>query len=197
MSEPAGELQEHLRAARGGAPEALGLALQSCRGYLLAIAGHELGGDLRVKVSPSDLVQQTFLEAVRDFDHFRGDDPDDFRAWLRQLLRNNAANLTRDFRATAKRCLEREVALDGGAGPTLASADPTPSAEVAAAETSAAVEAALARLPPEYRDVLTLRNKERHAFVEIGRRLGRTPNAARLLWLRAIERLREELGRAP
>src|SRR5262245_41535647 len=104
-----------------------------------------------------------------------GDDPDDFHAWLRQLLRNNAANVARDYRATAKRRLDREVALGAGAGLPLPAAGPTPSGEAAARETAAAVEAALARLPAESRDVLALRNKERLSWGDIGLRLGRTP----------------------
>ncbi len=197
MSELSHELSDQLQAARAGSTEALGQALQSNRGYLLAIAADELGDDLQVKVSPSDLVQQTFLEAVRDFDHFTGADADAFRAWLRQLLRNNARNVARDYRATDKRRLDREVTLDAGDLP-LRAFGPTPSAEAVARETNAALEAALARLPAEYREVLTLKNKERLPFDEIGRRLGgRTANAARLLWSRAVERLRDEMGITP
>jgi hypothetical protein len=40
--------------------------------YLGGIAARELGPDLRAKGGASDLVQQTFLEAQRDFAAFRG-----------------------------------------------------------------------------------------------------------------------------
>jgi RNA polymerase sigma-70 factor (ECF subfamily) len=53
---------------------------------------------------------------------------------------------------------------------------------------------ALEQLPDEYRRVITFRYVDQYAFEEIGRRMGRTANAARLLWLRAIERVRKELG---
>jgi RNA polymerase sigma-70 factor (ECF subfamily) len=56
---------------------------------------------------------------------------------------------------------------------------------------------ALARLRDEYRQVLTLRYQERLGYEEIGQRLGRTANAARLLFTRAVARLRQEMGEQP
>ena len=53
---------------------------------------------------------------------------------------------------------------------------------------------ALDRLPDDYRRVITLRYLEQCPFDEIGRQLRRTPNAARLLWLRAIEQVKHALG---
>jgi hypothetical protein len=35
------------------------------------------------------------------------------------------------------------------------------------------------------------------SFEAIGGQLGRTPNAARMLWLRAVERLKQEMGMTP
>ena len=52
-----------LAAARTGSSEALGQALQACRGYLLLLAERELDPDLRAKGGASDVVQETFLEA--------------------------------------------------------------------------------------------------------------------------------------
>jgi RNA polymerase sigma-70 factor, ECF subfamily len=48
----------------------------------------------------------------------------------------------------------------------------------------------LARLPPHYRDVIVLRNLEGLAFPEVARRMGRSPGAVRILWLRALDHLR-------
>ena len=49
----------------------------------------------------------------------------------------------------------------------------------------------LAGLPAHYRDVIVLRNLEGLSFDEVARRMGRTPGAVRLLWLRALDRLRQ------
>jgi RNA polymerase sigma-70 factor (ECF subfamily) len=64
-------------------------------------------------------------------------------------------------------------------------------------EQALALQKALERLPEDYRQVIALRHQEQLTFDEIGQRLQRTGNAARLLWLRAIERLQAELGEAP
>ena len=45
-----------------------------------------LGRRLRGKVEPSDLVQEAFLEAHRDFDAFRGTTSAQLLSWLRQVL---------------------------------------------------------------------------------------------------------------
>ena len=61
------------------------------------------------------MVQETFLEAQRDFGRFRGTTDGELRAWLRQLLLHNLANFARSYRGTEKRQVEREVHL-GPAG---------------------------------------------------------------------------------
>jgi RNA polymerase sigma factor (sigma-70 family) len=55
----------------------------------------------------------------------------------------------------------------------------------------------LARLPEEYRRVIVWRIWEEASFVEIGQRLDRTEDAARMLYNRALQRLRQELGWDP
>src|SRR5437016_2620511 len=91
--------------ARAGSPGALGAALEAYRDYLLGIADREIAPALKAKGGASDIVQETFLEAQRDFAGFRGDTDDDLRAWLRRLLLNNVANLARAYRRTDKRRL--------------------------------------------------------------------------------------------
>src|SRR5262249_59741442 len=103
MAEPLEDGAAWLPAARAGSRAALGQALESFRDYLLLIAERELAPDLRAKGGASDLVQETFLEAQRDFADFRGDTEAEFRAWLRRLLLHNVANFARHYRDTAKR----------------------------------------------------------------------------------------------
>src|SRR3954464_15639191 len=100
-----------LRQARAGSRGALGRALMDCRRCLLLGANQKMEADLQGKGSPSDVVQETFLEAQQDFGQFHGERKDELLAWLGRILVNNLANASRRFRATDMRDLRREVPL--------------------------------------------------------------------------------------
>ena len=198
MTEPPSGAARWLPAARAGSREALGKVLEAARQYLVSIARQELDPDLRAKNSPSDLVQETFVEAQRAFEQFQGDTEAELLAWLRQLLLHRVSKVRRSFRDTQKRRLAREVALGGdssseGPGGGLAANVLSPSGQAMEHEQDQALQAALGRLPDDYRRVITLRYQEELSFEEIGRLLDRSPDAARKLWARAVERLHEEL----
>ena len=184
-------------AARRGSNEALGQALEACRLYLLSIADRQLDEDLRAKGGASDLVQETFLEAQRDFKQFRGSSPDELRAWLRQVLLHNLGAFTRRFRTTSKRAVGLEVALQTAGssadlGGRLEGSNLSPSALAIEAEQVVALRRALERLPDECRRVVVLRFEEGRSFEEIGLLTDRSPAAARKVWSRAMEKLRQE-----
>jgi RNA polymerase sigma-70 factor (ECF subfamily) len=192
-----GDLADLIRSARNGSPEALGRLFEEYRPYLLLVANQELPCELRAKAGGSDLVQETFLQAQAHFDRFRDVGEAELLAWLRRILLNNAANLRRHCCATDKRQLARELALaDGWAGgvPNVAAPDPSPSSLVAAQEQDGVLRQALERLPEEYHRVVMWRNYDRLPFDEIGRRLDRSAEAARKLWVRAVEQLQQGLS---
>jgi RNA polymerase sigma-70 factor (ECF subfamily) len=192
------ESAERLAAARAGSAEALGEALEACRAYLLVVAGRELDGGLRAKGGASDVVQQTFLEAQRDFDGFRGTSEQELLHWLSRLLLNNVANFVRHYRATAKRKVGREVELKADTSSldwaaSLAADTPSPSGQAMAHEQTEALERALERLPEDYRRIIVLRNREDRSFEEIAQFMERSENAVRKLWFRAIQTLRQAM----
>jgi RNA polymerase sigma-70 factor (ECF subfamily) len=76
----------------------------------------------------------------------------------------------------------------------VAAPDPSPSSLVAAQEQDAVLRQALERLPEEYHRVVMWRNYDRLPFDEIGRRLDRSAEAARKLWVRAVEQLQQGLS---
>jgi RNA polymerase sigma-70 factor (ECF subfamily) len=172
--------------------------IAASRGFLWSLALREVPSDLRPKVSASDLVQDSLLEAHRDFSGFDGTHPQEFYAWLKRILLNNLANSQRRYRKL-KRELKREVPLvtftddDSGRMPDLPHPDPSPSKLVMSAEREKRVEEALAKLPSNYREVISLRHREHLSFGEIAAKLKRTDVAVRKIWSRAIERLQQEL----
>jgi RNA polymerase sigma-70 factor (ECF subfamily) len=198
MFEPHRDLARLLADARGGSPAALGDALEACRAYLLTVAGQELDPALRAKAGASDLVQQTFLEAQRDFSQFDGATEAELLNWLRRVLLNNVANFARAYRATGKRDVGREIELEGGQSSAdwrggLAGDAATPSGLVMQAEQIQALEEAIARLPEDYRQVIEYRYRQERSFDEIAQLMSCTANAACKLWSRAVERLEKEL----
>lgn len=178
-----------LSAAKTGSQDDLGRVLETCRGYLLAMAEAELGSTLRPKAGASDLVQESLLEAQADFEQFRGSTWTEFQAWVGRIMKNNVADLGRKFRETHR----REIGREGVLPVELPRASIAPIDVLAAAEDAAQLHAAIARLPAETREIIAWRHQERLSWDEIGRRIDKTPEAARKVWFRALERLREEL----
>jgi RNA polymerase sigma-70 factor (ECF subfamily) len=196
MAGQANDIAESLQLARAGSQEALGTVLETCRRYLLGIANREFDPGLRAKGGPSDLVQETFLEAKRDFPQFQGTTEAELLSWLRQMLLHNVENFNRSYRDTNKRQVGREVDLGGTEGGLrLVDEVLTPSHHAIADEQRQELRRALEQLPDDYRQILLLRYEENRSFEEIGQIMQRTANASRKLWGRAVERLQQEFER--
>lgn len=197
--EPLDRVEELIAAAQGGSLDALGRLLETSRPYLLRVANAELNAQLQVKAGGSDLVQETFLEAQRIFARFQGESQVDLLAWLRAILLNKVATFSRQYLDTDKRQVGREVALDAGSalGGDLSADTPTPSTHLARKEQAQALTDALSRLPEPYRQVIVWRQWDDLSFGEIAQRLGRSVDAARMMWWRAVERLQQEMGPPP
>lgn len=197
MHAPAGESPRLLSEARAGSTAALGALLELHRAYLLKVAREHITPRLYPKADAADLVQETFLDAHRDFVRFHGESVAELRAWLRRLLLNNAANFFRRFRPGGKRSVELEVSLAAaGLAGLIAwevSVDPSPGDHADAEEQARLLEQVLQRLPDEYRRVLHLRYREQYSYEEIAGLLRCTPNAARKMAARALKTVQHQL----
>ncbi len=197
-SEPADRpLSALLSAARGGTTSDMGQLFEATRRYLLLVANRSLDAQLHAKIAPSDLVQETFIDAHRDFSRFNGDSEAELFAWLCHILLHKAADAGRKYRGTAKRNIAEEQPFDEGSSKQplqVAGQEPTPSAFAVSNESERRLAIALEQLPAAYRQVIELRSLERLPFAEIGRRMERSEDAVGKLWFRAIRKLREELA---
>ena len=150
MARSSRRIDKRLPEAKAGSPMALGEVLEACRRYLTWIARRAIDPDLQAKSGPSDLVQETFLEAQRDFGSFQGDTEAELLAWLRRLLLNNLANFARSYRDTAKRRLKRERSLDSDSdspGTQPMGRTPTPSTFMMKREQDQVIQQGMERLP--------------------------------------------------
>jgi RNA polymerase sigma-70 factor, ECF subfamily len=193
--------EELLRRARVDQGSALGELLELYRGYLSLLARLQIGRRLQSKVDAADLVQESFLEAHRNFSRFKGTTESEFVSWLRQILAANLAMLLRRYLGTQRRDvrLERELAreldqssrvLDQG----LVAGSGSPSQQAVRREQAVLLADALGQLPESYREVIILRHLEGMSFPEVARRLGRSADSVKNLWARALGQLRRILG---
>ena len=187
--------------AQAGETQALGDLLDSYRSYLRLLVSSQISNRLGRRVSPSDVVQDTMLAAHRDFADFRGDNTEQFTAWLRAILSRNLFRAIERHIKAEKRDVRREVSLDAIAKSVdsssikladLLSADQsTPSRLISRGEESRLVVELMDQLPEHYQRVIMLRNFDNLRFEEVAEKMDRTSTATRLLWLRAIRKLRD------
>lgn len=184
--------------ARHGEGGALGALLEAHRAYLDTLARMEIGRRLQTKLDASDVVQETFLEAHRNFGKFRGTVEPEFTSWLRAILAARISNLVRHYVGTQARDVRREQVLDINLDHSarmldrgLCSLQGTPSQHAASREQGVLLAQALAELPEEYRDVVVLRQIQELSFAEVAERMERTVDSVQKLWVRALVQLRD------
>jgi RNA polymerase sigma-70 factor (ECF subfamily) len=178
----------------------MGRLLESYRNYLTLLARGQIGQRLQGKVDASDLVQETFLEAHRDFAGFRGRTEGEFVHWLRRILASNLANLIERY-TTRRRDLRLEQQLVAGLDQSsqaldrvLVARQSSPSQRAVRREQGVLLANALEQLPDDYRQVLILRHLEELSFPEVARRMQRSLDSVKNLWARALAQLRRSLG---
>jgi RNA polymerase sigma-70 factor (ECF subfamily) len=194
-------IENWLSQAQGGDNDALGRLLGAHMNYLKTLAYAQMDDRLRRRVGVSDIVQETLLEAHRDFLHYVGKSPAEFSGWLRMILINNLRRAIECHVMTAKRDVRRELSLSDVQGRTdksaarleslIASQSTSVSSVLQRHESLIQLSDSIARLPAEYREVIILRHIQDLPFKEIAERLSKTSGAVRMIWMRAIEKLRE------
>jgi RNA polymerase sigma-70 factor (ECF subfamily) len=183
----------------GDEAEGSGLALERFRDYLLQLARRHVGDQAGGRLDPSDLVQQTLLEAHRKRDQFRGQSPAEMAAWLRQMLAYGIADARR-AQGRAKRDRAREGSLEAALEESfsrleawLAADQSSPSQRAVRQEELLRLAEALTQLPEDQRRAVELRHLHGASVAAIAQCLGRTETAVGGLLRRGMTKLREFL----
>lgn len=201
LMSPADPTPERLLSrARCGDVDALGHLLDLYRNYLRLLARSLIGRDMRGRLDQSDVVQETFLHAHQGFAEFRGNSEAELLAWLRTILARDLAHLLRLHRRQS-RDVRREEGLetllenaDQSLQNALAAPGSSPSRHAAHREQAVLLADALTNLTADQRDVFLARHVDQVPVEDIARQMNRTPNAVRMLWLRAVQNLNAMLG---
>ena len=172
---------------------------QLCRVYgerVQRMVRFRMGRELRSKLESMDLVQDAFVAAVKDLDDFEYRNEGDFLRWMSKIAENRIRDHMKRLHAD-KRDIRREVPADdrmtqAGDRP-VRTPEPirttTPSVIMSISEELDRLENAMNLLKPEHRDVIVLTQIEGLSRKEIGDRLNKSPDAARMLLARAMAAL--------
>ncbi len=170
--------------ARRGDRTAFDRLAEGVRERLEAIVRSRLGPSARRSVDVDDIVQETLLRAFDSMRRFEEGDVDAFVRWLGGI----AINVVRE---TSRRHGRELVLPEADELPALGSSE---SVRAVRNERFDRLQGALDSLSPDHRQVVMLARIERLPLAEVGRRMGRSPEAvSQLLW-RALRKLREAFG---
>jgi RNA polymerase sigma-70 factor (ECF subfamily) len=186
--------------AKAGDSAALGRLLERYRNYMGLLVRLQVGRRLRRKVDAEDLMQELGLEIHRKITTFRGTSERAFLMWVRRMIGSIMSNQIRHFLGTKCRDLRLERALveeldrsSRAMNRNLVAPQSTPSQQAVRREQAVILADALQGLPEDYREVIILRQLEGLSFPDVARRLGRTEDSVKNVWLRALARLRRTL----
>lgn len=133
-------------------------------------------------MEPEDLAQEILLGVHGSLDAFDGDSAGAFYGWVFRIAENRIRDAVDHFGALRRRPVER--------APRDAT---TPSVAAFRGEIVARVRDAVARLADDHREVVRMHLLEGRDVADVAQAMGRSPNAVRVLYCRALRALRTEV----
>jgi RNA polymerase sigma-70 factor (ECF subfamily) len=186
------ERQGFLDLAIRGDMRARGALLDSFRPYFRFLVCAQRRGRISSRIDDSDLIQDALVEVHRNFDHFQGKTVAELRAWLRPIVLRSAGHTLRAHLATGRRDASKEQGGVNLAEVVTVDPDNSPSAQTIREEQIMHLADALARLPEDMQLVLLGRHGDGLSYAALAERLGRSEASLRVLYTRALRRLRED-----
>ena len=160
-----------------------------------------MGVELRSKLESMDLVQDTFISALRGLDKFTYENEGDFLRWLSKIAENRIRDNLDKLHAN-KRDIRKEIPLNSDRQTTkdsfvkaIGPVDSiTPSVIMSKREELNKLEKAMDKLRPEYKEVIVLVKMEGLSHKEVAERLGKSRHSTRAFLSRALSALTQVYG---
>ncbi len=195
--------RELLAAARDGDPKAVDGLMDRHRDALRKLVDHRMDRAIARRVDASDVVQDVLLEASTRLAKYLDQPTLPFHLWLRQLARDRLIDMHRRHRKAQRRSVDRERPLVSRAHSDqssldliarLADVELTPAAASIRREMQLRFVEAIEELGEDDREILQMRHFEQLTNSEAALALELTPAAAGMRHLRALRRLKVQLG---
>jgi RNA polymerase sigma-70 factor (ECF subfamily) len=206
MADDSSETIRLLRQEARGDPERFGALLERYRPRLRRMVALRIDPRLHGRIDPSDVIQETYLEASARLAEYLHKPTMPFFLWLRFLAGQKLVTLHRHHLGRQMRAAGREVALYRGRLPEASSAalaaqllghETRPSEAAIRAELKIRLQEALNSMDPLDREILAMRHFEQLSLAEAAQVLGLTESGACRRHLRALKRLKEILSSLP
>jgi RNA polymerase sigma-70 factor (ECF subfamily) len=205
MPDESDDITELLDRLERDGPQALGAEFARHRERLQRMVEFRLDGRLRGRVSPSDVIQEAYIDAVKRLPHFQENPSVPLFIWLRGVTVQRLIDVHRRHLGAKARAAGKEVRLRDDDSIEASSEKmaalmgdfTSPSQAAQRAEIMEHLRAAIDRLDPIDREVLALRHFEELSNREVAALVGIHTAAASKRYVRALERLKEVLDRGP
>ena len=206
MANDPDEIQGLLERLREGDAHALGELFALHQDPLRRMINFRLDHRLNGRVSPSDVLQEAYIDAMKRVEHFLDKPEMPFFVWLRLIVAQRLVDVHRQHLGAQIRAAGNEVSIDR-CGPSAATSvclarhlvadHPSPSQAAMHEESVAQLEKVLDGMDPIDREVLALRHFEELSNQQVAEVLGLEKAAASKRYVRALVRLKEALARLP
>jgi RNA polymerase sigma-70 factor (ECF subfamily) len=175
-----------LQSIRKGDQQALGELLNAMRPYVRIIVRSVSRARAGALADESDLIQESLMQASRCSHTFHGESQVEWLGWLRTITVRTTGRIlqSRNHRSVA-------ATPEAELGTIIMDSDPLPSARVIHDETADRMALAMTRLPDDMQRILLARVVDGEDYETIAAELGRSPGAVRVLFVRALRRLKE------
>jgi RNA polymerase sigma-70 factor (ECF subfamily) len=203
MSDDPPDTDELIRRADDGDDAAVGALMTRHRRRLQQMVRVRMDPRVSARVDPSDIVQESFVKAIRQLPQYLRTRPIPFYPWLRRIAWQQLLHLHEQHLGAAKRSVKKERNVNWGLtdhsvamlAEAFADDKTSPSAAAARQEVRGRVRKALDGLTEKDREVLMQRYLEQLSAKEIAVILETTEAAIHVRHMRALQKVHEALQR--